>query len=66
MSLRCGRWVQTILACGLGLVQCENLNKGRTTGPCVTVDVVDTEEGAMPGTAIAATCAFEDGLQTVL
>ena len=58
MSLRCGRWVQIILACGLGLVQCENLNKGRATGPCVAVDAVDTDEGAMSDAAIAATtCA---------
>lgn len=66
MSLRCGRWFQIILACVLGLVQCENLNKGRATGPCVTVDAVDTEEGAMRDTGIAVTCAFEDRLQTVL
>ena len=60
MSLRCGRWVQIILACGLGLVQCENLNKGRATGPCVAVDAVDTDEGAMSDAAIAApACAGE-------
>ena len=45
MSLRCGRWVQIIFAWGLGLVQWENLNKGRATGPCVTVD---KDEEAMP------------------
>lgn len=30
-------------------MQYENLNKGRATGPCVTVDVdaVDTDEGAI-------------------
>ena len=47
MSLRCGKWVQIILAWGLGVEQCEILNKGRVTGPWVTVDVVDTDEGAM-------------------
>lgn len=66
MSLRCGRWVQIILASGLGLVQCENLNRGRAIGPCDTVDAVDTDEGAMSGAEVAATlCAGEDGLQTV-
>lgn len=28
-------------------MQYENLNKGRATGPCVTVDAVDTDEGAI-------------------
>ena len=49
ISLRCGRWVQIILAWGLGLVQCENLNKGRVTGPCVPIDTVDTDEETMRG-----------------
>ena len=62
MSLRCGRWVQIILARGLGVVQCENLNKGRVTGPCVTVDAVDTDEGAMSEAEITATSyASKDG-----
>ena len=47
MSLPCGRWVQIIFAWGLGLVQYENLNKGRAAGPCVTVDTVDADEGAI-------------------
>ena len=38
MSLCC-EWVQCIFACGLGLVHCENLNKGRITGPFVPVGV---------------------------
>lgn len=55
-----------MLAWGLGLVQCENLNKGRATGPWVTVDAADTDEGAISDTGIAATtCAGEDGLQTI-
>lgn len=47
MSLRCGRWVQIIFAWGLGLVQWENLYKGRATGPCFIVDAVDRDEEAM-------------------
>lgn len=43
-------------------MQCENLNKGRVTGPCVIVDAVDTDEGAMSEARIAVTsCASEDG-----
>ena len=59
MLLRCGRWVQIILAFGLGLVQCENLNKERVTGPRTTVDAVDDDEGAMldaGSTATPCTC----------
>lgn len=36
-----------ILACGLGLVQCENLHKCRVTGACITVDAEDIDERAM-------------------
>ena len=63
ISLRCGRWVQIILAPGLGHVQCENLKSGRTTGPCASVDDVDTDEGAMPD----ATFPFpvEDSVQVI-
>lgn len=63
MSLRCCRWVQITLTRGLGLVACENLNKGRIIGPCVTVDAVDADEGGMSDARIAATPrAGEDGL----
>ncbi len=61
MSLRCGKWVQIILPCGLGLVQCENLNKGRVTGPCDAVDAVDTDEGAMSDAGIATTSCGGEG-----
>ena len=61
ISLRCGRWVQTILAPGLGLVQCENLKRGRATGPCATVDNVETDEGAMHSRPLPV----EDNVQIV-
>ena len=66
MSLRCGRWVQIILAFGLGLVQCENLNKERVTGPRTPTDAVDDDEGAMLDARNTATpCACEDGFPSV-
>ena len=66
MSLRCGRWVQTILAFGLGLVQCENLNKERVTGPRTPVDAVDNDEGAMLDAEYTATpCARGNGFPSV-
>ena len=47
-------------------MQCENLNKGRATGPWVTVDAADTDEGAISDDGIAATtCAGEDGSQNI-
>ena len=33
-------------------MQYENLNKGRVTGPCVTVDAVDEDEGAIGATGL--------------
>ena len=42
-------------------MQCENLNKGRVTGPCDTVDAVDTDEGAMSDAGIAATSCGGEG-----
>ena len=36
-------------------MQYENLNKGKVTRPCVTVDAVDTDEGAMLDAEIAVT-----------
>ena len=66
MLLRCGRWVQIILAFGLGLVQCENLNRERVTGPCTPVDAVDFDEGAMlDGGNTADLCACKDGFPSV-
>ena len=66
MLLRSGRWVQIILAFGLGLVQCENLNKERVTGPRTPVDAVDNDEGAMLDDRNTATpCACEDTFPSV-
>ena len=66
MSLRCGRWVQIILAFGLGLVQCENLNKERVTGPRTPIDAVDNDAGAMLDAGNTATpCARGDGFPSV-
>lgn len=43
-------------------MQCDNLNKDRVTGSCVTVDAVDTLEGAMSEAMNAGTsCASGDG-----
>lgn len=47
-------------------MQCDNLNKGRVTGPCVTVDAVEADEGAMSEAEVAGTCcASGDGPWTV-